>query len=113
MPKFGYEITEVNTRKQAMKKLFFNRTDFFIDCECGFLLDEVSSYRDNAITQRIGFLKIHLAFSNTVKGNQLKNIWDEQFPEFIHTEKARSIYEKWGMLREYDIIQEVLLTVEP
>jgi len=104
----AHEISEVNTREQAFKKLLMGRDDFLIDCECGFLLDEVSSYRSQFSLKRIGFLKIYAAFANNEKGLKLKEIWQRDFPSFIKTDAAREIYQKWGLMREYAIIRKVL-----
>jgi len=99
-------VSEVNTRDQALRKLFMGRDDFLIDCECGLFLDEVKPYRSRLIVKNIGFIKIFAAFANTDKGLKLKNIWQKQFPKFIKTDKARVIYKKWGLMREYEILQK-------
>jgi hypothetical protein len=101
-------VSEVNTRVQALKKLLSGRDDFLIDCECGFFLDEVESYRSLFTVNNIGFIKIYAGFSNTEKGLKLKNIWKTEFPKFIKTDKAREIYKKWGLMREYEIILKLL-----
>jgi len=101
-------VSEVNTREQALKKLLLGRDDFLIDCECGFFLDEVKSYRSRFMVKSIGFIKIFAAFANTEKGLKLKNIWQDEFPKFIKTDKAREIYKKWGLMREYKILLEVM-----
>jgi len=104
----GNKVSEVNTRVQALKKLLIGRDDFLIDCECGLFLDEVEPYRLLFTASNIGFIKIYAAFSNTEKGLKLKNIWAKEFPKFIKTDKAREIYKKWGLLREYGIILKLL-----
>jgi ABC-type amino acid transport substrate-binding protein len=107
------EVSEVNTRLQALKKLQMGRDDFLIDCECGFLLDEVKPYRSRFNVKNIGFIKIYAAFSNTEKGLKLKEIWNNEFPKFIKTDKAREIYKKWGLMREYGILQKQIKEYEP
>lgn len=102
------KVSEVNTRVQALKKLLMGRDDFLIDCECGLFLDEVKPYRSRFMVKNIGFIKIYAAFSNTEKGLKLKQIWQEEFPKFIRTDKARAIYKKWGLMREYDILQTLI-----
>ena len=99
-------VSEVSTREQALKKLLRGRDDFLIDCECGFFLDEVKSYRPHFTVKNIGFIKIYAAFPNTAKGLKLRDIWKKEFPNFIKTDKARAIYKKWGLMREYEILQK-------
>ena len=101
-------VSEVNTRVQALQKLLMGRDDFLIDCECGFLLDEVKPYRARFTAEKIGFIKIYAAFANTEKGLILKNIWQTEFPKFIKTAKARAIYKKWGLMREYGILLKLI-----
>jgi len=102
------EISEVNTRVQALNKLLLKRDDFLIDCECGLFLNEVLSYRSQFIVKKIGFIKIYAAFSRTEKGRKLKKVWQRDFPKFIRTEAARNIYKKWGLMREYRNIQDTV-----
>ena len=104
----AHQVSEVNTRVQALKKLLIGRDDILIDCECGFFLDEVSSYRSQFLTTHIGFFKIYAAFANNEQGLKLKRIWQRDYPNFIKTDAAREIYQKWGLMREYAIIQKVL-----
>jgi hypothetical protein len=100
-------FNEVNTREQAYKKMLIGRDDFLIDCECGYLLEEVDRYREKFIFRHIGQLEIFAAFSQNEQALKLKAIWDEKFPKFILTEKAYDIYKKWGLLREYNIIKKL------
>jgi len=104
------EISEVNTRVQALNKLLLNRDDFLIDCECGLFLNDVLPYRSQFIVKKIGLIKIHAAFSRTEKARKLKKIWQRDFPKFIKTEAARDIYKKWGLMREYRNIQDSVKT---
>jgi len=109
----AHQVSEVNTRVQALRKLLKGRDDILIDCECGFFLDEVSPYRSQFITKHLGFVKIYAAFSHNEKGLKLKRIWQRDFPDFIKTDAAREIYQKWGLMREYAIIQQVLAQKVP
>lgn len=108
LPNSAFKLREVSTRKQAMQKLLFDRIDYVIDCECGYLLDEVSEFKDRLATQEVGLLKIYLAFAKNEQGKKLKAIWDRAFPEYIRSEQAKDIYQKWDMLREYQIIQSAM-----
>jgi polar amino acid transport system substrate-binding protein len=104
----NYAISEVDTREQALKKLLLGRVDFLIDCECGYLLAEVTPYRKQFQAHKIGFLEIYAGFANTEKAKQLKLIWQQSYPRFIQTDQARNIYQKWGLAREYSIISKLL-----
>lgn len=101
-------ISEVSTRVQAMNKLLAHRDDFLIDCECGLFLDDVQPYRSQLIAKKIGLTSIYAAFPRSKKSRKLKEIWQREFPKFIKTAAARAIYQKWGLMREYGIILDVL-----
>lgn len=79
-----------------------------IDGESGYLLKETNPYRDHFETRKIGFLKVHAAFTNNSRGIQLKKIWDEEFPKFLDSGKLKPYYEKYGILREYKIMKNCL-----
>ncbi len=100
------EISEVDTREQALNKLLLKRDDFLIDCECSLFLNEVLPYRSQFSVKNIGVIQIYAAFSFTEKSRKLKNIWQREFPKFIKTKAARNIYKKWGLMREYRNIQK-------
>jgi len=108
LPNFDFQITEVKSHEQALKKLFYGRTDFIIDSEGTFLLMYEQSHRDNLYTQLIGFIEIYAAFSKSSQGVNAKKLWDEHFTNFIQTKVAEKIYEKWGMHREYWITQQFI-----
>ncbi len=115
LPDIPYQMNDVNTREQAFKKLLFGRTDFLIDCQCGYLLDEVAKYREHFDTQMLDFLKIYIAFADSKTGRELKSLWEQHFLSFINSSLAHDIYQRWGMLREYNILQSYLrsLPVKP
>jgi len=108
LPDLDYQVTEVNTHEQALKKLFFGRTDFIIDSEGTFLLLYQPKHRENLYTQLVGFIEIYAAFSSNANGTTAKKLWDEHFKHFIQTKSAEKIYEKWGMHREYWITQQYI-----
>jgi len=100
-------ISEVSTRVHALNKLLLQRDDFLIDCECSLFLEDVKSYRSQFTAKKIGLTKIYAAFPQTKKSLKLKEIWQREFPKFIKTQAAREIYQKWGLMREYGIIQKI------
>lgn len=112
LPGLNFVLREVNTRKQAMQKLLYKRTDYIIDCECGYLLEEVNDFKNSVDTHEIGFLKIYLAFAKTERGILLKEEWDKSYLQYIRSDKAKEIYQRWNMLREYHIIQSVMNDVQ-
>jgi hypothetical protein len=103
-----YKKTEVKNRVQGLKKMLAGRSDYMIDCECGFLLAEVVPFRDQFDTKKIAFLEIFAAFTNNEHGQELKSIWDSAFPVFIKAGKAEPFYKKWNIMREYRIIKKYM-----
>jgi polar amino acid transport system substrate-binding protein len=101
-------ISEVSTRVHALNKLLLQRDDFLIDCECSLFLEDVKPYRSQFTAKKIGLTKIYAVFPQTKKSLKLKEIWQREFPKFIKTQAAREIYQKWGLMREYGIIQKVI-----
>ena len=108
LPDFDYQVTEVKTHEQALKKLFFGRTDFIIDSEGSFLLLYEAKDREKLYAQLVGFIEIYAAFSNKPNGIKAKKLWDAHFKDFIQTNRAENIYAKWGMHREYWITQQFI-----
>lgn len=107
------EFSEVETRVQALNKLLLKRDDFLVDCECGLFLKEVLAYRAQFIVKKIGLIQIYAAFARTEKSRKLQEIWQREFPKFIKTQAAREIYQKWGLMREYGIIQKAMASHSP
>jgi len=98
-----YSLDEVSSRKQALEKLMHQRTDFIIDTEGSYTTPPYIENHNRLLTQKIGYIGIYAAFSNTKKGQALKKIWDSEFISFFMSAKARNIYQKWGLLREYQV----------
>jgi len=108
LPDFDFQITEVKSHQQALKKLFYGRTDFIIDSEGTFLLKYEQRHQENLYTQLVGFIEIYAAFSKNSQGKNAKKLWDEHFIKFIQTKSAEKIYEKWGMNREYWVTKQFI-----
>lgn len=100
-----FEFAEVSTRKQALKKLVHNRSDYMIDTEAVFMMDEINHYKARLSYQAIGFFEIYAGFANTVKGRKLKQLWDNRYPALINSAQAEQLYLKWELAREYQIIK--------
>ncbi|WP_286234742.1 substrate-binding periplasmic protein [Thalassotalea sediminis] len=109
LPAMDFSMSEVDTRKQAVNKLLHGRTDYIVDSEGSFF----TSYQRNTVSQGgnltnkpVGYLQIHAAFSMSERGSKLKAHWDKTFCRFIRSEKAKNIYKKWQLMREYRISQQ-------
>lgn len=109
LPNYEFQVSEVNSHPQALKKLFYGRTDFIIDSEGTFLLLYEQRHRDNLYTQLVGAIEIYAAFSKSDRGKKAKILWDEKFEQFIQTKAAEKIYQKWGMDREYWVTQQFII----
>ncbi|WP_206483488.1 transporter substrate-binding domain-containing protein [Thalassotalea sp. G2M2-11] len=103
LPSFSFQQNEVQTRKQAVYKLMHQRSDYMVDTEGSYLLAERLNITDDLVAKLIGYAEIYAAFADTPNGMRAKQLWDSSYPNFILTDKARSIYQKWGLEREYNV----------
>ncbi len=102
----SFHFNEVSTRAQTLKKLIHHRTDFMIDTEAVYSMEEINIYKSMLDKKNIGFFEIFTAFANNEKTKVYQTIWEREFPKFIQTKQAKSIYSKWNFNREYQIIRE-------
>jgi len=101
-PQLKLNLMEVNSREQAFNKLKFGHTDYLIDSESSYVLAKKrNELATNFITKHIGYLEVYAAFTINDHGLKIKEEWDKSFLEFIYTNQARDIFEKWGMAREH------------
>jgi len=103
-----YSLHEVSTHQQAFKKLVHRREDFMIDTEAVYSMEEINHYKAQLEKRTIGFFGIYPAFNLSDKSQKLQTIWQNTFPKFIKSAKAKALYLKWGLAREYEIINEYM-----
>lgn len=106
LPEFNYQINEVRTREQEVNMLKFGRTNYVIDTEGSYLLTQKKHNTDGLMAQKIGYVEIYSAFAMTDKARKAKQQWDKYYPDFIRSSEAKSLYEKWGLAREYNVTKQ-------
>ncbi|WP_299021073.1 ABC transporter substrate-binding protein [uncultured Photobacterium sp.] len=88
---------EYKSRKQAIKLLEKGRLDFFLDAKEE-LDEEVEKGYFNAADfeiKPIMDLKLYLAFANNERGQQLKEVFDQRFPDLLKSGEVQKLYNKW------------------
>lgn len=92
-----FKNKEYKSRKQAIKLLEAGRLDFFLDAKEE-LEEEVEKGYFNAADYEIKpimQLNLYMAFSNNERGRQLKDIFDERFPQLLKSGEIQQLYNKW------------------
>ena len=109
------QVNEVSTPAQAFKMLTYGRADYILmtETEGEYLLNDMDSQQNKLMSQPIGFIEIYAAFTDKIKGKQLKEIWDKHFLSYLKSKQAESLFENWGLSKNYQITLEYLTKENP
>lgn len=102
------KIIEVSTSEQALKMINHGRADFIIMTESEYNENYKATAQVYLLSQPIGYLEIHAAFTYSVKGEAFKAIWDERFLSYLKSKEAKAMYESWDGFKNYKTTLEYL-----
>lgn len=111
LPINNEQVSVVSTSEQALKMLIYGRADFIIMTEAEYMTNyiDIATPQTNLLSQPIGFIEIHAAFTDSVAGKKLKRIWDEHFHSYLKSEKAKVMFARWGATRNYETTLNYLI----
>jgi len=101
------KIDELNSRDSAIAMLVKNRIEVLLDA----LVEIQNELKNNEKLQKLGFdknayrieqllqLNLYLAFAKNERGQQLKDIWDKNFPVLVKNGDIKKLYHKYKITR--------------
>ncbi len=86
----------LNSRKSGILMVVNDRLDFYLDACTDVISEFNKGYVDASSLDMmdIGILKLYMAFSPSLKGRQLRDIWDRRMVELHNSGELRSFYKK-------------------
>ncbi|MBN1983101.1 MAG: transporter substrate-binding domain-containing protein [Chitinivibrionales bacterium] len=91
-----YKVHEVNNAVSGIQMLKIGRVDFYVDVNQQIDKDlKVSKIDPTIFDQKPLFSqKLYLAFSNSERGKQLRDIWDRQMETMHNSTAVKNIFTK-------------------
>jgi polar amino acid transport system substrate-binding protein len=99
----SHQVSIVSTPVQALKMLKYGRADFIIMTEGEYILNykTLDKSEVDLLSQPIGFVEIHAAFTHSMGGGKVKKIWDENFIAYLKSEKSKEMFSRWKVSKNY------------
>lgn len=91
-------VTELDSIASAFKMLASDRIDYFVGAKSD-IEDHIKNNRQNMTDYGMAYalhLGLYMAFADTPRGAQLRDMWDAEMEAFHKTDAFKAIYKKYG-----------------